>query len=248
MAYRAKARRPVWQSPMAIVSVVALALALVVILVNQKPSAAKGGLLIPPATYAGATVKDATLGSATAPVVLAVYSDFQCPFCGRFVRDQFANLKIQFVDTGVLRIEAHDIDIVGRGTVNNESIELATGARCAAAQGKYWTYHDYVFWNQLNENVGEYNEAYITSIANASGLDMTAFKTCVAGNTERAAVIQETNAAHQLGVSSTPTWSLNGGALTPGVPDAAALATRIQALAAAASGSPTATPTASTAP
>jgi protein-disulfide isomerase len=233
---------------MAIVSVGALALALVVILINQKPSAAGGKLLTPPATYAGATVKDETLGSPTAPVVLAVYSDFQCPFCGRFVRDQFANLKIQFVDTGVLRIEAHDIDIVGRGTVNNESIELATGARCAAAQGKYWTYHDYVFWNQLTENAGEYNSDYIASIANASGLDMSAFNTCLAGNTERAAVIAETNAAHQLGVSSTPTWSLNGGALTAGVPDASTLASQIQALAGAASGSASVAPTASTAP
>jgi protein-disulfide isomerase len=233
---------------MAIVSVGALALALVVIFINQKPSAAGGKLLTPPASYAGATVKDATLGSPTAPVVLSVWSDFQCPFCGRFVRDQFANLKIQFVDTGILRIEAHDIDIVGRGTVNNESIELATGARCAAAQGKYWTYHDYVFWNQLGENVGDYNSDYIASIATASGLDMTAFNKCVAGNTERAAVIAETNAAHQLGVASTPTWSLNGGALTPGVPNASSLATRIQALANAASSSPSVPATASAAP
>ena len=233
---------------MAIVSVGALALALVVIFINQKPSASSGKLLTPPVTYAGATVNDETLGSATAPVVLAVYSDFQCPFCGRFVREQFANLKIKFVDTGILRIEAHDIDIVGRGTVNNESIELATGARCAAAQGKYWTFHDYVFWNQLNENAGDYDADYIASVATASGLDMNAFNDCVKAPTARAAVIQETNAAHQLGVSSTPTWSLNGGTLTPGVPNASSLVTQIQALAAAASGSPSLAPTASTAP
>ena len=235
---------------MAIVSVGALALALVVIFINQKPSVADGHLITPPATYTGATVKDESLGSATAPVVLSVWSDFQCPFCGRFVREQFANLKIQFVDTGMLRIEAHDIDVVGRGTINNESIELATGARCAAAQGKYWTYHDYVFWNQLTENAGEYNADYIASIANASGLDMRAFNACLAGNTERAAVIAETNTARRLGVSSTPTWSLNGGALTPGVPNASALVAQIQALVATEQPTavPSAAPPASTAP
>jgi protein-disulfide isomerase len=233
---------------MAIVSVGALALALVVILINQKPGAASGRLITPPATYAGATVNGATLGSATAPVVLTVWSDFQCPFCGRFVRDQFANLKIQFVDTGILRIEAHDIDIVGGGTTNSESIELATGAGCAAAQGKYWTYHDYVFWNQQGENVGAYNADYIASVATASGLDMNAFNDCLKAPTARAAVINETKAAHQLGVSSTPTWSLNGGAPTSGVPNASSLATQIQALAAAASGSPATAPTASAAP
>lgn len=238
---RPKARRPAWQSPMALVTVAALAVALVVIVLNQKPTSSSSKLLTPPVSYAGAVVKDQGLGSPTAPVVLAVYSDFQCPFCGQFVRQQFASLKSEFVDKGILRIEAHDIDIVGRGSPN-ESVELATGARCAAAQGKYWTFHDYVFWNQLTENTGGYTSDYIASIASASQLDMTAWNECVAGATARAAVNAETAAARQLGVSSTPSIALNDGPITAGVPPAATLAAQIRALAEAASGSPATSP------
>jgi len=215
--------------------------AIVLIVVNQKPTPSSSKLLAPPVSYAGAIVKDQALGSPTAPVVLAVYSDFQCPFCGQFVRQQFASLKTEFVDSGILRIEAHDIDIVGAGSPN-ESVELATGARCAAGQGKYWTYHDYVFWNQLVENTGGYTSDYIASIATASGLDMTAWNECVAGSTARAAVNAETAAARRLGVSSTPSISLNGGPVTAGVPAAATFAAQIRALAAAASGSPAGSP------
>ena len=229
----ARAGRPAWQSPLALVLMAALAIALVVILVNQKPSASAGKPLTPPVSYAGATVRDQSLGSATAPVVLAVYSDFQCPFCGQFVREQFANLKLDFVDPGILRLEAHDIDVLGQGA-DDASLALAVGARCAAAQGRYWPFHDYVFWNQQPENSGSYSTEYIASLATAAGLDMTTWKDCITGSAPRAAVISETSAAHALGVSSTPTISLNGGAMVPGVPVAATLVDQIRQLAAAA--------------
>ena len=236
---RSRSRRPVWQSPILLVTVGALALALVVILINQKPSNPAGKFLTPPVSYAGLTTQDQTLGSPTAPVTLAVYSDFQCPYCGQFVRQQFAGLTTQFVTPGVLRIEAHDIDIVGVGAGSaNQSIELATGARCAAAQNKYWPFHDYVFWNQLAENSGGYTSDWIASIAQAAGVDMNAWKDCVAGPDARAKAVAETNLAHGLGVSSTPSISLNGAPITPGVPAAATLAGQIQALADAASASP----------
>ncbi|MGH2513113.1 MAG: DsbA family protein, partial [Candidatus Limnocylindrales bacterium] len=204
-----------------------------------KPTSPAGKFLTPPVSYAGAITQDESLGSPTAPVTLAVYSDFQCPYCGQFVRQQFATLTTQFVNTGVLRIEAHDIDIVGTGTGSaNQSIELATGARCAAAQNKYWPYHDYVFWNQLTENSGGYTSDWIASIAQAAGVDMNAWNTCVAGSDARGKAIAETNLAHGLGVSSTPSISLNGGPITAGVPAASTLAAQIQALAAAAGVSP----------
>jgi protein-disulfide isomerase len=246
---RSKARRPAWQSPFAIVSVGALAIALVVILLNQKATTPAGQLITPPVSYAGATVSGQSLGSATAPVVLAVYSDFQCPFCGQFVRQQFGTLKTDFVDKGILRIETHDLSFLGRGSPN-ESEELAIGARCAATQGKYWPFHDYVFWNQQPENSGAYTADYIASLATAAGLDMSTWNACLAGSAAKAAVAAETSAAQGLGVSSTPTISLNGGALVAGVPSASTLADQIRQLAAAAaspgtSASPGATVTAS---
>jgi protein-disulfide isomerase len=248
---RSAPRRPVWQSPFAIVTVVALAAAIGIIFINNKPGASSGGALVPPPlTYSAGIVDGENLGKADAPVVLGVYTDFQCPFCGQFVREQFASLKTGFVDSGILRIESHDIDILGL-RANDESLELATGARCALDQGRYWAFHDYVFWNQQPENQGAYNAEFIASIAKASGVDMTKWNDCVAGAEARGKVIADTNAAHALGVTSTPTIFLNGGALTPGVPNATVLADRIRQLAAATaapSSSPTAAPSGSAVP
>ena len=225
----------------------AFAIALVVILLNQKPKPSSGQLVTPPVSYAGATINGQSLGSATAPVVLAVYADFQCPFCGQLVREQFGTLKTDFVDKGILRIETHDLDFLGQGPPD-ESQELAIGAQCATAQGKYWPFHDYVFWNQQPENSGAYTTDYIASLASAAGLDMTTWNACITGSAAKSAVAAETSAAQARGVHLTPTLSLNGGALVPGVPKASVLEDQIRQLAAAASPVPSASPGLSVSP
>jgi protein-disulfide isomerase len=189
-----------------------------------------------------------TAGSPTAPVTLTVYADFQCPICGRFVREQLGNLKTQFIDTGILRVESRDLAILGRGTPD-ESLALATGARCSADQGRYWAYHDLVYWNQQRENQGDYTAEFIRSIAIRAGVDTAKWDSCIAGTTARAAVLQASQAALSAGINSTPTLSLNGSTPVAGLPDAQSLITRIRSLASVApaslipaSGSPEVSP------
>ena len=42
-------------------------------------------------------------GNPTAPLTLVEFSDFQCPFCGRYSRDTFDQLARDYVDTGKVR-------------------------------------------------------------------------------------------------------------------------------------------------
>jgi len=242
-------RRPAWRSPFALVTAAALAVAVAVIVLNQKPAPPPtDSLARPPLAYAAELVDGEALGQADAPVVMALYSDFQCPVCGRFIREQLGSLKTEFIDPGILRIEAHDIAFLGAGDPD-ESLELATGARCAAGQDRYWTFHDYVFWNQQRESRGDYSAEFIRSIAAASGLDLTAWDACVAGGDARDAIRAATRTAMAAGINATPTISLNGGRPVPGLPDAAALAASIRALAAAsASPGPSSSPAPSAGP
>lgn len=237
---RRPARPPFWRSPFALVSVGALLVVAAVIFLNQKPGASSGnGLIIPPTSWAASVTDGETAGKADAPVTLDIYADYQCPICGRFAREQLAGLKTGFVDTGVLRIVAKDIAILGTGS-RNESLELAVGARCAADQGKYWAFHDLVYWNQQGENLGEYTPDLIASFAKGAGVDQATWETCIAGNAARATVKADSAAALTAGIQSTPTVSLNGGTPVPGLPNAEALKNSIRALAAAASSSPAA--------
>lgn len=62
------------------------------------------------------------VGRADAPVVMIEYSDFQCPFCGRFARETEPELNRSHVDRGVLRIEWRNFPVFGE-----ESEQAARG-------------------------------------------------------------------------------------------------------------------------
>ena len=53
------------------------------------------------------------LGDVDAPVVMISYSEFQCPFCGKYARDTEPILVEKYVDSGVLRIEWRDFPYLG---------------------------------------------------------------------------------------------------------------------------------------
>lgn len=181
------------------------------------------------------------LGRSDAPT-LVIWSDYQCPFCGRFARETEPTLISEYVEPGKLRLEYRDFAFLGR-----ESTDSATAARCAGEQGKgrFWTYHDYLYANQRGENLGAFDRAHLEAIAKAMGLDLAAFGACFDGGTARAAVEQQTREGGGAGVTSTPTLAI-GGKTYPGIPPYDQLRSIIEeALAGGATPSPTpaATPT-----
>jgi protein-disulfide isomerase len=219
---------------MVLVSVAAVLVGAVLIFLALPKGASNGGdeLLIPTDQYPAALVAGDVVGAADAPVVIELYADFQCPACKSFVTGRLARLVDEFVVPGTVRIEAKDVDFLGRGTPS-ESLELAAGARCAAEQGRYWQYHDIVFWNQGRENRGDHDAAFIGRVADAARLDRTAFDACFARPDVRDPIRAQTAAAAQQGIQYTPTLIVNGQRMV-GVPEYAQLQSLIQQLAAAA--------------
>ncbi len=189
---------------------------------------ATGELVTPPTSYPAELVDGDVIGSAEAPVVIRLYADFQCPACRSFVTGQLGRLVSEYVVPGTVRIEARDIDILSRGNPS-ESLELAVGARCAAEQGRYWQFHDLVFWNQGRENRGDHDAAFIGRVADAAGLDRSAFDACTARDDGRSAIRAQTATAAAQGLTSTPTLVVNGQAIV-GVPQYDQLAAYIEQL------------------
>jgi protein-disulfide isomerase len=194
---------------MAIVSVAAIALAAVVIVVfAAKPPKTDANILVPAYVYPAALVDGGSVGRADAPVTIEVYGDFQCPICGRFAKEYVPRLVSEFVASGQLRLVSRDIDILGRSP--SESLAAAVAADCAGAQGRYWAFHDVLFWNQAGENRGAFSGERLTLMADELGLDRAAWDACIAAP-ERAATVRATTAsAFALGINSTPTLSING--------------------------------------
>ena len=72
-------------------------------------------------------------------------------------------------------------------------------------QGKFWAYHDQAFEDQITLTKDAPLE-----IAEEVGLDLAAFKSCVASQRPKDYVARAEGQAERLGVSSTPTLYVNG--------------------------------------
>jgi protein-disulfide isomerase len=172
--------------------------------------AADGAQLVAPASYRPADLDDSpVLGPPSAPVVLEVWSDYQCPVCGRFAREYLPRLVRDFVAQGRLRIVEQSIDILGRGDPS-ESTLAAVAADCAGRQDRHWAYHDWLFANQAGENRGAFARDRLVGIGDRLGLDTASFETCLDSPEAAAAVRDRTQPALAAGIRSTPTFVVNG--------------------------------------
>ena len=91
-----------------------------------------------------------------------------------------------------------------------ESGWAAEAAECASDQNKFWEYHDILFARQAGENSGAFAKDKLKGFAAELKLDTNAFNTCVDTGKYTAQVQRDTQNAGLFGVSSTPTFLING--------------------------------------
>ncbi|KKW22284.1 MAG: DsbA oxidoreductase [Parcubacteria group bacterium GW2011_GWA1_51_12] len=156
---------------------------------------------------------DPFLGNPEAPVTVVEFSDFQCPFCGRFYKNVEPRLLDEYVKTGKVRFVYRDFAFLG-----DESTWAAEAAECADEQGKFWEYHNYLFERQNGENQGAFSKVNLKSFAKAVGLEGSKFDQCFDGGKYTAEVEKDLADARALGVNATPTSFINGVKVTGAVP------------------------------
>jgi len=185
--------------------------------------------------YPAQLMDGSAIGRADAPVTLEVWEDFQCPVCARHSLEVEPVLVGTYVRDGLLRIVHRDLAFLGSGGADDESVLAASGAVCANRQGAYWAYSHRVYANQDGENAGGFRPERLRSIAEAAGVDVTDWDSCVSDAAVRQEVADSTARGLGQGVNSTPTMYLNGTRLDPpGLKSAQELGTLIEAAAAAA--------------
>lgn len=109
-----------------------------------------------------------------------------------------------FILSGQAKLEVKPIAILGEG-----SVLAAQAAGCANEQGRFWEYHDILYANQKSERRQQTADD-LKSYAAAIGLDMERFSSCLDSGKYAATVSNDTDAAKQMGVTSTPTIFVNG--------------------------------------
>jgi uncharacterized OsmC-like protein len=159
---------------------------------------------------------DHVRGPSRAPVTLVEYGDFECHYCGR----AYGVLK------ELLRRFPEDLRLVFRHTPRphaHPNAQLAAEAsEAAAAQGKFWEMHDWMF-----EHQDALTEPSLVAHAGELGLDVTRFAEELRAHTYAARVNEHaTSGAHT--VLATPTLFLDGVRFDD-TPDLATLEAAIEA-------------------
>ncbi|MEN4476948.1 DsbA family protein [Mycolicibacterium cosmeticum] len=144
------------------------------------------------------------MGSVSAPVVVAEWGDFQCPFCRAFALDSEPVLIADYVQTGKVRFEWHDLAKLGP-----ESVLAARGARAAARQGAFWVFHDAFYRDQAPENSGAVTEQSLIAMARGAGLDVDRFVADMGDPAVADAVERDRSDARQLGITHVPSFLVN---------------------------------------
>ena len=139
------------------------------------------------------------MGPASAPVLLVLFSDFQCPYCKRFsgtlkeVRKNYGD-KVRLVFLQFPLTEIHPY-----------AQQAAEAALCAQAQGHFWEMHDLLFEDQSN-----LKDVDLKSRAGKLGLDVGAFGSCMDSARYGNQIKEDLRAGATAGVEGTPALFING--------------------------------------
>jgi protein-disulfide isomerase len=144
-------------------------------------------------------------GDQSAPVTLIEFSDFQCPYCGKFATEAEHQIEDQYVKTGKVRLGYIHFTFLGA-----ESQWAAEASECANDQNAFWQYHDYLFAHQSGENLGGFSKDNLKKFAVTLNLNAEQFNQCLDSGKYTDLVKSQTSMAQNLGVSSTPTMVING--------------------------------------
>ncbi len=139
------------------------------------------------------------IGKANAPLVLIEYTDYQCPYCGRFEAQTFPDIKKNLIDTGKVRFIQRDLPL----EFHQFALKAAQAARCAGEQGKYWEMKDVLFKNQTKLDAES-----MTSYAKIIGLNEDKYKTCASSDKYVKEIGDEAKYANSLGINGTPSFVL----------------------------------------
>jgi protein-disulfide isomerase len=138
-------------------------------------------------------------GSVNAPLNIVEYGDYECPYTGmaypvvRQIVRQFGD-KLYFVFRNFPLNEIHP-----------HAQNAAEAAEAAAAQGKFWEMHDYLFEHQkaLDNN-------HLLGYAQKVGLDIERFKNETSRHVYASSINESLKTGINSGVEGTPTFFVNG--------------------------------------
>lgn len=144
------------------------------------------------------------LGDPAAPVELVEFGDLQCPACKAYAEEVLPQVIEGPVAQGQSTLAFRNFTIIGP-----ESVPAGAAALAAGEQGRGWHFIEIFYKNQGKENDGYITDEFVTSVAEAAGVEDIA-----QWNEDRAKLKSEvertTAEAQRLGLGGTPSFAIKG--------------------------------------
>ena len=156
-------------------------------------------------------IKDFALGSPDAKVKIVEYLSFTCPHCEHFHAEIFPKLKADYIDTGKVQIEYHEVYFDQMGLLG------AMLARCGGEM-RYFGLTDMLYDKQRDWAAAESVDAAVVELkkfARAAGMDDASVDVCLHDNKMAEALV----AHYQANIAKdypgdtfhgTPSFIING--------------------------------------
>ncbi|MFA6601865.1 MAG: thioredoxin domain-containing protein [Candidatus Paceibacterota bacterium] len=156
---------------------------------------------------AAVTLADHIIGPITAPVTLIEYSDFQCPACKAYYT----------LISQVLASSSVPVRLVYRHyplPQHANALPAAMASEAAGAQGKFAEMYDLLFENHTDWIELPDPKSVFMGYATKIGLDIPKFTDDLASSTLKDVIKANLAEGQSIGVDSTPTFFVNGKAIT----------------------------------
>lgn len=143
-------------------------------------------------------------GNENAKVTIIGFSDFECPFCGRFYSETLGQIRSEYIDTGKVKLYFRHYPL----SFHPKAVPLALASECANDQGAFLKMHNKIFDN--NATVANMTDDQIKQWGADLGLNTSTFNDCYDNKTHQKKIDEDFAAGGAVGVSGTPTFYING--------------------------------------
>jgi len=140
------------------------------------------------------------LGKANAPVTIIEFSDFQCPYCARFVLNTLPEIKSKYIDTGKVKLVFREFPLSFHPNSNN----AANAAECAG--DKFYEMHDKLFAGQADWSSVADPTTVFKGYAKAIGVNTTQWEACYSSKQYADKISKDFSDGSAAGVTGTPTF------------------------------------------